>query len=62
MANTCSDCRSKGNFLDRSGGSSTSTSSNPGDDIAQEPSSSSLPGIIPPLPSQENTNSSQSHQ
>jgi hypothetical protein len=55
MANTCSDCRSKGNFLDKSGGSSISN--NPGNDDAQVPSfssssSSPLPGIIPPSPSQ----------
>jgi hypothetical protein len=64
MTNTCSDCRSKGNSLDRSGGSSIS--SNPGNDDHQvqsfSSSSSPLPGIIPPSPSQENTNFLQSHQ
>ena len=49
-ANTCSDCRSKGNFLNRSGGGSIS--SNPSNGDAQVPSSSSssspIPGIIPP--------------
>jgi hypothetical protein len=55
ITDTCSDCRSEGNFLDRSGGSSISN--NPGNDDAQVPSfssssSSPLPGIIPPSPSQ----------